>query len=177
MSQLPVEKLSQLLETRRSVRRFEPEALPPQTGQRLVSAAITAPTAGNVQPWHFVLVEARALRERLCEAALSQSQVAEAPLVVVVCVDLERTRRSYGRRGETLYALQDTAAATQNMLLMAHAMGLGSCWVGAFDERRAAQAIDLDPRFRPVALVPVGIPAEKPAGPGRRSVGEISEKR
>jgi nitroreductase len=166
-----------IVKARRSVRRFESRPLPEGAEQRLLEALVWAPSGGNAQPWHFVLVRSEQARRALSESALSQRFVAEAPLVVVVCADLDRARRAYGERGATLYCLQDTAAATQNMLLVAHAMGLGTCWVGAFRERDVASVLGLASHLRPVAIVPVGWPAEAPAAPGRRAVAEVSESR
>ena len=97
----------------------------------------------------------------------------EAPVVLVVCVDLPEAQGRYGARGRDLYSLQDTAAAVQNVLLLAHSMGLGTCWVGAFNEAQAAKAIDLPDLLRPVALIPVGYPAEEPRPPGRKALKDV----
>ncbi|MBI4703115.1 MAG: nitroreductase family protein [Deltaproteobacteria bacterium] len=169
--------LLDLIRSRRSVRRFRPDPLPDGAAERLLAAMVLAPSAGNAQPWHFVCIAEPRLRQELAAAALRQRFVADAPLVVVVCVDEARAARAYGERGVSLYCLQDTAAAIQNMLLVAHAMGLGTCWVGAFDEQAVAQVLELRDGLRPVALVPVGVPAERPRMPPRRPVGEVSEWR
>jgi nitroreductase len=163
-----------LLASRRSIRRFRDEPVDESTARRLVLAACAAPSAGNAQPWAFVRVRARSLREALALAASSQRLVSEAPLTIVVCADLERARRAYGERGVSLYCLQDTAAATQNLLLAAHALGLGACWVGAFSEREVARVLGLASALRPVAIVAIGWPAEQPRGPGRRPIEEVS---
>ena len=107
------------------------------------------------------------LKARLAAAA-HQEFVAEAPVVIVVCAVPGESARRYGERGRSLYSLQDTAAATQNILLAAAELGLGSCWVGAFEERAAATALGLPPAWRPVALVPVGHPLETAAARERR---------
>ncbi len=150
----------QVLEERHSVRSFDPGAdVPPETVERLLTAAIHAPSAGNRQPWHFYVVRNPAMRQALAAAAYGQSFVAQAPVVIVVCADAEQSAGRYGQRGRELYCLQDTAAATEHILLAAVALGLGGCWVGAFDERLAAQALNLPPRHRPVAILPIGKPA------------------
>jgi len=109
----------------------------------------------------------------LAHAAFGQYFIAEAPVVVVVCVHPARSARRYGDRGERLYCLQDTAAFVENMLLASYAIGLGSCWVGAFDEGRAAEAIEAPDNVRPVAIIPIGSPAESPSAPPRRSLEDI----
>lgn len=162
-----------LFTARFSCRRFCPDALPREVVEALVNAARWAPSAGGLEPWRFVAVTAAATRRQLAAAALDQQFVAEAPVVVVVCAVPEESARLYGERGRDLYCLQDTAAATQNILLAATAAGLGSCWVGAFDEQRVAQALGLAGGWRPVAMVPVGFPADVPPQRRRRPPGEV----
>jgi nitroreductase len=147
------------VEKRHSVRRFNVDHdVAPEVVERILRAAILAPSAGNCQPWHFVVVRHAEIRERLAEAAWGQRFVVEAPVVIVVCTEPARSSTRYGPRGSRLYCLQDTAAATEHILLAATALGLGSCWVGAFDERAAAQALQLPDHLRPVAMVPIGHP-------------------
>jgi nitroreductase len=147
---------------RRSIRAFKPDPVGENDLRKILEAGIAAPSAGNRQPWEFVVVKDPKRKRELADAALGQTFIEEAPLAIVVCTNAPRSSRVYGRRGEELYCIQDTAAAVQNMLLAAYAMGYGTCWVGAFDERAAARAIEAPPEIRPVAIVPVGRPAEKP---------------
>ncbi len=171
------EQLLEVIRTRRSVRRFLPRALPPEAISHLVEAFRWAPTGGNAQPWRLVIVRSEAVRAKLGEAAQSQSFVAQAPVVIVVCVDRDRARKAYGNRGEALYCLQDTAAAIENLLLMAHAMGLGACWVGAFRETSVSEVLGLPSHLRPIAIVPVGWPDGTPPAPRRRTAPEFVEER
>lgn len=172
-----MEELLGIIKGRRSIRRFKPDPIPEEDLVEVLEAATWAPSAGNAQPWRFVVVRDPELRGKLVAAALGQGFIAEAPVVVVVCVDLERARRAYGERGETLYCIQDTAAATQNMLLIAHAKGLGTCWVGAFSEEKVRTALALPEGLRPVAIVPMGRPAEEPRPRPRRPLEEVVEYR
>jgi nitroreductase len=154
----------QVLENRRSTRDFDPGVdVPPEAVERLLQAAIRAPSAGNRQPWHFYVVRDPGGRRGLAAAAYGQDFVAQAPLVIVVCADAEQSAGRYGQRGRELYCLQDTAAAAEHILLAAVALELGGCWVGAFDEHQAARALDLPRRLRPVAILPIGKPAGQPA--------------
>ncbi len=162
-----------VLTTRRSVRAFLPDEIPDAKIAKLVTAATLAPTAGNMQAWYFFMVKHEYLRRKLSELALNQKFIAQAPVVIVVCADLERARAAYRERGEELYCIQETAAATQNLLLAAHSSGLGACWVGAFDEHAVSELLDLPPRYRPMALVPMGKAGHQPSNPGRRSISEI----
>jgi len=177
MTDVDSEALVHLMRSRRSVRRFTSEPVSAEDEARLLEAAVWAPNGGNAQPWLFVRVRSPERRARLAAAALRQRFVASAPLVIVVCADLARAEQAYGERGMSLYCLQDTAAATQNLLLAAHASGLGACWVGAFDERQVAATLELEPHLRPVAVVAIGVPAETPRSPGRRPVRSVSLER
>jgi nitroreductase len=158
---------------RRSIRSFKLKPFPEEALTRVLDAGRWAPSAGNVQPWEFIVVREQKLKNGLALAALHQTFIAEAPVVIVVCADLWRARGSYGLRGETLYCLQDTAAAVQNMLLAAYALGLGTCWVGAFDEEAVKATLEIPERYRPVAIIPVGYPDESPGRTPRRSLRSI----
>lgn len=162
-----------LFARRFSCRRFAPDPVPEDVLAALLEAARWAPSAGNLQPWRFVVVHAEAVRRRLAEAAFGQSFLVEAPVTVVVCAVPAESAVRYGARGRALYCLQDTAAAVENLLLAAVACDLATCWVGAFDEQAAARALELDPAWRPVAMVPVGRPAEQPRGRRRRPVDQL----
>ncbi len=158
---------------RRSIRAFQNRDVPPEIVDRLIEAARWAPSAGNIQPWEFIIVRNQETKRRLAEAALGQSFIEEAPVAIVVCADEERSARGYGMRGRTLYCIQDTAAAIQNIHLAAYAMGLGTCWVGAFREDEARKVLNIPEGVRPVAIIPVGYPAESPPPRSRRPLKQI----
>ena len=165
--------LFEAIRNRRSIRAFEDKPVSENLIRTLVDAARHAPSAGNIQPWEFIIVRDQQMKRQLSEAALEQSFVADAPIVIVVCADKERSGQGYGNRGVNLYCIQDTAAATQNMLLAAYALGLGSCWVGAFREEPISRALNIPAHVRPVAMIPVGYAAENPASRRHRGVGDI----
>jgi len=169
-------QIPEMIRERRSIRAFSKRDISEDDGELLVEAACWAPSAGNRQTWEFVIVRDGANKQRLAEAAYGQYFIAEAPVVFVVCADPSRSASRYGRRGSELYCLQDTAAAVQNLLLTAKANGLGSCWIGAFDEGRAAEAIGAPKGVRPIAIVPVGYPAESPPPRPRRRLSEVIHK-
>jgi len=158
---------------RRSVRAYTDEGVPDEAIEKILDAARWAPSAGNLQSWEFVVVRDPEAKRRLAEAAWGQRFVARAPVVIVVCANQKRSARGYGERGASLYCIQDSAAATQNMLLAAYALGLGACWVGAFDERRVAEVINAPSGVRPVAIIPVGRPAERPRPPPRMPLEKV----
>jgi len=158
---------------RRSIRAFKSQDVPSKVLKELIAAAGWAPSAGNIQPWEFVIVKDPRRKRRLAAAALNEMFIEEAPVVIVVCANEVQSGLGYGARGVTLYCLQDTAAATQNILLAACALGLGACWVGAFYEEEVRKVVNAPRGVRPVAIVPVGHPAEKPSPRPKRSVTEI----
>ncbi|MFX1486985.1 MAG: nitroreductase family protein [Promethearchaeota archaeon] len=163
----------EVIKGRRSVRRYSDKEVSAQDLKAILDAAIHAPSAGNIQPWIFIVVKDANGRRNLAMAAYGQMFIAEAPLVIVVCADERASAWGYGSRGRSLYCIQDTAAAIQNILLAAYALGLGSCWVGAFDEDSARGVVRTPPKVRPVALIPVGYPAEEPSATRRKSLSSV----
>lgn len=157
---------------RRSVRAFSPEDVSQETMKELIGLANMAPSAGNLQSRDFVVVREQEKKKGLARAALDQEFIAEAPVVVVVCSNLRRVEW-YGDRGKRLYAIQDAAAAVQNLLLAAHEKGLGAVWVGAFREGEVSRVLELPDYARPVAIIPIGHPLESPAVPERIPLPEI----
>lgn len=167
-------EFSEVLTRRRSVRHFNSKLTVSDNDIRaLLIAAISAPTAGNIQPWRFTVVRSLEARQRLA-AALHQPWASGAPVTIVVCVDPRPSAARYAARGEQLYAIQDTAAAVENILLSAVDRGLASCWVGAFDERSVAAAIGVAEPITPVAVLPIGYSAESAGKPARRPLDEVT---
>ncbi len=161
------------IKSRRSIRAYTSDRVSDEDVRVLIDAARWAPSAGNIQPWEFVIVRGAKIKRRLSAAALDQTFIEEAPVVIVVCADEDRSSWRYSGRGVNLYCLQDTAAAIQNMLLAACALGLAACWIGAFHEEDVKRILKTPRGVRPVAIVPVGHPAEKQGAPLKRSIDEI----
>ena len=161
------------IKNRRSIRAFTNEPVSDAEVEKLIDAARWAPSAGNIQPWEFVVVRDPETKRGLCKAAGDQDFIEEAPVVIVVCANMLRSSQGYGSRGVNLYCLQDTAAAVQNMLLAAHGMRLATCWVGAFREEEARRVLNIPTGIRPVAIVPVGHATEKPIARSRRPLTDI----
>ncbi len=161
------------INSRRSVRAFTEQPVSEKDVEKLIEAARCAPSAGNIQPWEFIVVREQETKKRLREAALDQTFIEEAPVVIVVCANFWRSGQGYGPRGINLYSLQDTAAATQNMLLAAAALGLATCWVGAFQEEEARNLLNIPDGVRPVAIIPIGHAAEKASARSRRPLDRI----
>lgn len=161
------------IKNRRSVRAFTSQPVSEKQVYQLIDAAGWAPSAGNVQPWEFIIVRSAETKRKLAEAALNQIFIKEAPVVIVVCANEIRSGQRYGSRGVNLYCLQDTAAATQNLLLAVYALGLAACWVGAFQEEEAKNVLNTPTGIRPVAIVPIGHPIERPTSRLKRPINEF----
>ncbi len=158
---------------RRSIRAFQNRDIPPEIVEKLIEAACWAPSAGNIQPWDFIIVKKSETKRKLAKAALDQTFIEEALVVIVVCANENRSAQGYGIRGKTLYCLQDTAAAIQNIHLTAYFFGLGTCWIGAFNEDEAREILKIPNGIRPVAIIPVGYPAETPKPRNRRPLTHV----
>ncbi|MBZ9569692.1 nitroreductase family protein [Patescibacteria group bacterium] len=158
--------LLKIIKERRSIRKFQKKEIPDETIDKLIEALIWAPSAGNLQSRKFYFVFDDEIKEKLAVAAFGQSSITQAPLVVIGCAD-DKISRRYGEKGRKLYSICDVSASIQNMILLATELGLGSCWIGAFDERKVAEILDLPKNLHPIVIVPVGYPAEKPSPPPR----------
>jgi len=162
------ETIIDVIKSRRSIRRFKKDVkIPREDLMKILEAGIYAPSAGNRQPWEYIIVEEEDVKIRIAEAAYHQMWITEAPIIIVVCANEVRSASRYGERGRTLYCIQDTAASIQNILLAAHSMGYGTCWVGAFNEDEVKRVLNIPMGVRPVAIIPIGKPDEKPSMPPR----------
>ena len=163
------------IKQRRSIRSFLPKPVSHELIEKILQSATWAPSAGNWQSWHFVVVTNQELRKGLEKAASDQDFIAEAPVVIVVCAEPGRAENTYGGRARDLYCLQDTGAAIQNLQLAAHAYELGTCWVGDFDENAVRRLLQIGEQYRPIAVIPLGYPNESPNPRWRRPLSEVVE--
>ena len=161
---------------RRSIRNFQKKEIPEDAVDKLIDAIIWAPSAGNLQSRKFYFVKSAELKQQLASAAFGQNFISESPLTIVACTDSKISKR-YGDRGTHLYSIQDVSASIMNMMLVAHELGLGTVWVGAFDEWQVFEILNMPQNLRPVAIIPVGYPAKIPSAPRRVSKNEAVEMR
>ena len=132
-----------------------------------VEAAMVAPSAGNLQVWRYVVVRKLEKRKQIAEACLRQYWMEQAPVHVVIVAKLEKEEQFYGKRGVDLYSVQDCAMAAMNMMLAAHDLDLGSCFVSAFDENALSRVFNLSEVVRPQGVVTLGYTDQKPEPPVR----------
>lgn len=183
-----MQEILEAIRSRRSIRRYRPDPVPRELISRILDAARWAPSAHNRQPWRFAVLEtaadkhtlAAAMGERLRadltrdgvdpelvekDAARSYQRITGAPVVIVVCAtlrDMDTYADVHRSRAEYLMATQSVAMATQNLLLAAHVLGLGACWMCAplFVPETVRDVLRLDADWEPQALVTLGYPAE-----------------
>jgi len=159
---------------RRSIRRYTGDAVDEAAEREMLRAAMYAPSAGNQQPWHFVLVKDRALLEEIAKVHPHAAMCAQAAGAVVVCSRVEGAKHS-------VMWPQDCSAATLNMLLAAESLGLGAVWLGVYprEDRMAGVAglFGLPEGILPFSIVAYGHPAEEPTFPDRFDESRIHRDR
>ncbi len=148
--------------TRTSIRDYEARPVEKEKIEKMLRAAMAAPTAMNKQPWHFVVVDQRNVLDALAGANPYAKMLKKAPLAIVVCGNTDKMIEGGGRD----FWIQDASAATENLLLAAHAMGLGAVWTGAYpSEERCisiSKVLSLSDNLVPLNMIVVGYPAEQP---------------
>lgn len=162
-----------VVDKRRSIRAFLDKDVPKATIDRLIRAATLAPSAGDLQSYKITVARERPIKVMLAEAAYGQAFVSQAAIVMVFWADPERSASRYSERGRQLFAVQDATLAAAYVQLAATSLDLGSCWVGAFNEQAVSRALGEPAGLRPVAILPIGFPAEQPERPARRPIEQI----
>ena len=165
-----------VIKARHSIRAYT--RTPVEDGKlvRILEAVNLAPSAGNLQAFEVYVVTRAAQRSELAAAAAGQDFLAQAPLVLVFCTSASRSAERYGKRGSSLYCIQDATIACTYAMLAATALGLSTVWVGAFDEGKVSEIINAPQAHRPVAMLPVGYAAEEPRVRSRRSLSDLVHK-
>ncbi len=147
------------IKIRRSVRNYKPDPIPQPVLEKLMEAIRFAPSACNNQPWKFVFVSDPELKQKLATAARDQKFIAEAPLIVVGCGFPDKAYHYMGGYGNSIEI--DIAIALDHLTLAAAAEGIGTCWIGAFDETAVKKILNIPANAKVVALTPLGYPAKK----------------
>lgn len=164
----------EVLRKRRSIRRFTPQPLEGKKLQQILEATNRAPSAGNLQAYKIFVVKEPTLRQALARTAGGLGAISQAPVVLVFCAEPERSAAKYGSRGEQLFCIQDATIACNYAQLAATALGLASVWIGAgFETESIREALNLKEDLWPIALLPIGHPAEKPKATSRRPLCDL----
>lgn len=157
---------------RRSTRSFTERIPTAAELQYILRAAINAPSACNLQSWHFYCVTDPQVRKSFC--GFAAEWVSTAPVIFVVCTDSRAIEARFGRSGRTdKFVIQDTALAMENMLLAAVDIGMGGCIIGAYDQDKCREALSIPAEYTPVALLPIGEPTAKIPPRARKPIEEV----
>ena len=140
--------------TRRSIRRYETKDIPEEVLQQILEAGRQAPSAANRQPIRFVIVKDHDILKILCDS-LHARVVKYAPLAIVACADVKSLLTGK-------WAVVDATIAMQNMVIAAWTLGVGSCWIGACNEEKVKELLKIPDKWKVVALITFGYPAEQP---------------
>lgn len=159
--------------TRTSIRDFKDTPIEDSKIETLLRAAMAAPTAGNKQPWRFIVINDRYTLNAISDNFHSMSMAKKAPLAIVVCGDLNATFPGDGAD----YWIQDASAATENLLLAAHSMGLGAVWCGIYPQMQRVEKLKemlvLPDDIVPLNVIPIGYPAQDPKPKDKWKPGNV----
>ena len=152
--------IGKAIDGRFSCREFKNKKISEKDINKILEAGIKAPNAGNLQCWKFVIVNKEEIKGLITKAALDQRWMMQAPIFIVVCSDLKKLKTYYPGKYK-LYAIQDTSLAAENIMLMAHSLRIGSCFVGAFDEKAVKRILRLPDGVEAYAIISLGYPDAK----------------
>ncbi len=156
--------LFKAIEERRSIRKFKPDPIPDDNLKKILEAGRLAPSGGNRQPWMFVVVRNAEKKKALSTASNNQKFIADADSVIVALGDPGASRNLFR---------QDPMIALEHMVLAATALGYATCWIGAFKETEIKEIVKIPENYAVVALLPIGVPDEKPPHRSRKAFKEI----
>ena len=150
-----------VLEKRHCCRDFNPnKSVNNNLIEKIIKAGKMAPSAGGIYPVEFAVISDQSLKEKLTDTTTHVIRrmdfIAQAPFAVVIYADVQKTAARYSNRGRDLYVIQDAAAAAENIFLSVTALGLDTCWVGAFDESEVRKVLKLKTNERPMVIMPIG---------------------
>ena len=151
------------IKTRRSIRKFKPVPVPEAQLRQVLEAGRIAPSAGNRQPWKFIVVRDAATRKALVPACRNQAFVGEAGAIIVACAPDESLR----------WHMVDIGISVDHMTLAAHELGLGSCWIGAFDPDQVKAILGIPAEVKVVCVLPVGVPDMEGVPKPRKDFDEV----
>lgn len=167
-------EFSEVILNRHSIRTFTSQPVEPEKLHKILETTNLAPSAGNLQAYEIYVVTDAKKRDGLSCAALAQDYVAVAPVALVFCTHPELTEGRYTERGTRLYTLQDATIACTFAMLAATDLGLGTVWVGTFDEKVVRLIIGAPESQVPVSILAIGYPGESPTQHPRRPLNELA---
>ncbi len=164
-------KVLDVIQKRQSVRKYKEDPIPEKALMRVLEAARLAPSGKNIQPWKFIIVKDKVLKEKLAQASAGQFFMAEAPIIIVGCGFPDNC---YARMGRYMKSWSvDVTIALEHLILQAQEEGLGTCWIGSFEEEEVKAILNIPENVKVLALTPLGYPDEIPRFRGRKNLDEI----
>ena len=161
--------VSEAIKTRRSVRSYQEKEVEKEKLNKVLEAARLAPSASNRQEWKFIVVKDKETKEKLAIAASDQTFIAEAPIILVACATESQSIMLCGQPRYTV----DVSIAMSFIILQARELGLGTCWIGAFEEPSVKEILGIPNHIRVVAITPLGYPAQDPPARPRKKLEQI----
>ena len=162
--------MMQVVKNRKSVRQFTPQPVEDKKIEYILECARLAPSARNLQCWHFIVIKKKENIMKAARAGGSHNEwLKESPVLIVACGDPKRSTEHNGIQ----YYIVDVAIAMQHLVLAATEMGLGTCWIGNFDEKIARSELGIPNDIKVVAMTPVGYPDDEEPSPKRKSLNKI----
>jgi len=158
--------LSNSLLTLRSIRNYTEKKVHLEQIGDILDTARYAPSSGNLQNWKFIIVRDSKKREEICHACLAQYWMALAPIYIVVCCEKDKVKQFYGKRAE-LFAIQNCAIVSHAIMLKAHELGLGTCWVGMFEPKTVSRILNIPENVEPQVIITLGYPEKSKIDPGK----------
>ncbi|MEM3581466.1 MAG: nitroreductase family protein [Candidatus Bathyarchaeia archaeon] len=167
--------LFEVIEKRRSVRKFKPIPIPKEDLRKILEAGRLAPSGGNRQPWYFIVVREIETKKVLAAASNNQMFMADADVIIVALGDPKAspTKLPYTLSATRIPYKQDPMIAVEHMVLAATALGYGTCWIGAFNEEEVKKILKVPEDLAVIALLPIGVPDEEPPARPRKAFNEI----
>ena len=162
-----------IIQNRHSIRAYTSQPVEPAELQQILEAINRAPSAGNLQAFEVYVVTEAKHREALVRASGGQEFLLQAPVVLIFCAHAARSVERYGKRGTSLYCIQDATIACTFAMLAAADLGLSTVWVGAFVEEAVRQVAGIPEEHRPIAMLPIGHADGPPRIRPRRELGDV----
>lgn len=161
--------------SRRSIRAFKNTLVEEEKIKKIFSLVNLAPSAGNLQAYKIFVVKNKEKIKKIVQTTFGLRHFENlSSLILVFCANPKESDKRYGKRGEKLYSFQDATIACAYTQLIITSLGLASCWVGGFDDKEIKKILNTE--LLPIAILPVGYPAENPSSQSRKSLVEIVEE-
>jgi nitroreductase len=167
-------EFEEVVRKRKMIREYQlGKPIPDYIIAKLIENAHRAPSAGHTQVQEFIIIKDPAIKSKLGEAALRQSQVYDAAQLIVVCSNVSRSVGRYGKRGKHFYSIIDGAFASLLLLLTSVNEGIGACFVGAFEDEKVSKILELPEHVKPIGIITLGYAAERPAKLERIDISKL----